>query len=77
MSSKDVKMTMDKIQAAFDEGDNAPDVVFSPVGRMRLVQALSRKHGSNFRNNERAMGALRAFDSELNFVQQLHAIRGK
>lgn len=73
--SKDVEMTVQTILAAFDENDNKPEVQFNPVGRLRLVGALSKKFGSSFRNVSKASAALKAFDSEMGFAAQIESLR--
>ena len=59
----------------FEDKDQTPDIDFSPVGRLRLVGALSKKFGTNFRNNPGANEALKAFDGEMDFSSQIRSLR--
>lgn len=52
-------------------GDDMPDVQMNQVGRMRLVDALSRKFGENFRAVPAAGKAIEHFDSEMGFFREL------
>ena len=72
----DVTMVMNSIKAAFDRGDSPPGIEFSEPGRIRLTNALQKKFGLNFRNNPRALAAIQAFDSEMNFTRQILSLRG-
>ena len=74
--TKDVDMVMSKIKSAFVD-DVMPQFNFDQVGRIRLVNALSRKYGSQFRNDAKAKEAIEAFDSELDFATQLRGLKGR
>ena len=73
----DQDLVMSRINGAFDPKDPAPSFDFNQVGRIRLVNALSRRFGAQFRNNAGASDALKAFDEEASFVGELRKLRGK
>lgn len=74
--TKDVEFVLKDIHSAFDEKDTVPEIAdFSNLERMRLVTALSKKYGDGMYSTGRARNAIKAFDSQMNFVQQLKRIK--
>lgn len=61
-------------------GDRAPQMEFSPRGRLRLVTALRNRFGDNYRSLRGIEGILKEFDKEADFnvrLQQMKMIRAK
>jgi hypothetical protein len=46
-------------------GDDIPDLPLNKIGRFRLLQALRRKFGANFKNVGQAKKLLDIFDRQL------------
>lgn len=57
---------MAPIRDALDENE-FPMVQYSPVGRLRLIRALRRKFGPNFRSVPQAESAMKFFDDTMEF----------
>jgi hypothetical protein len=73
--SKNVpKMNFGPIQQVL--GENTPDITPTPLGRHRLVSALMKKFGADYRNIPVARKALDHFDSEHDYFQKLRRIMG-
>lgn len=45
-------------------GENMPKLEFTPLGRIRLIQALRHRFGENFRNIPGIQEAIAKFDGE-------------
>jgi hypothetical protein len=74
---KDVELSVRDIHSAFDEKDDKPEITdFGNVNRLRLMTALIKKYGDGFIQHPRAMKAMKAFDGQMNFIQQLRRIKG-
>ena len=59
-------------------GDAMPELPKNPVGRHRLVMALSQRFGPNFRSLPGVSGLIKQFDDEIEFekrVAKMKAIR--
>lgn len=57
-------------------GDEMPELSPTPLGRLRLVNALRSKFGPGFRNHPSASKALSHFDSERSYFEKLRQARG-
>jgi hypothetical protein len=61
-------------------GERMPKIEFSPVGRLRLTQALRKRFGDDFRNLPGIEGILKEFDEESKFsvkLQEMKMIKGQ
>lgn len=57
-------------------GDSMPKLNLTKSGRLRLVNALQYKFGENFRNFEKAHGALEHFDKEYEHTKTYLKLKG-
>lgn len=56
-------------------GERMPKLEFSPVGRLRLTQALRKRFGDDYRNLPGIQGVLSEFDKESKFAVKLQEIK--
>lgn len=56
-------------------GDETPELEPTALGRLRLLGALERKFGANYRNKPGVPQALSHFDKELSYFQKIRRIR--
>lgn len=52
-------------------GDSAPAITPDPLGKYRLLSALSRKFGPTYRSHPDAQSAIHHFDREYNYYRTL------
>lgn len=67
-------MDMGPFQEEF--GDDTPNIVPSPIGRYRLVQALRSKYGDNYRSSTKALDLLNHFDSQYDLIKKRNKLSG-
>ena len=56
-------------------GDNMPKLEFHALGRVRLVQALRRRFGANYRSVPGIAGLMTKFDHEAKIELEHHMIK--
>ena len=72
------KLTMDDVKDLL--GERMPSMEFSPVGRIRLINALKGRFGTGFRNLPGISDIIKDFDQQAKFqveVERMKQIRGK
>lgn len=57
-------------------GEDTPAISPTPLGRMRLLNALKAKFGANYRNIPQASKALDHFASEMRYFDTLRNVKG-
>lgn len=77
MRSPLVDIDLVPIKRAFDEGDQLPDMPAGPVGRFRLVSALQKKYGQDFRMMKNARDAIAHFDNETAMLKKFVEAKGR
>lgn len=68
-------MDMGPVRKHFKEGE-LPDIDESPVGRIRLIRAFSRKYGPNYRSFPGVSDAISHYDQESKMVNLVKRNRG-
>lgn len=72
------KFSLDDLQELL--GERMPDVRHTPIGRMRLVNALKNRFGKNWRSLPGMVDLMKDFDKEMDFnvsLQKMKMIKGK
>lgn len=72
------KLTLDDLSDLL--GERMPKLEFSPVGRLRLTNALRNRFGDNYRSLAGIDDVIKEFDEEVKFnikVQEMKMIKGK
>lgn len=57
-------------------GEDMPDISPTPLGRLRLLNALKAKFGANYRNIPGAAEALSHFSDEMRYFEALRKVKG-
>ncbi len=68
-------LDLEPVQAHFKEGE-MPIVDASPVGRLRLIRAFSRKYGPNFRSFPGVADAIKHYDQEVKVLNMIKKNKG-
>ncbi len=72
-----VDIDLEPIKRAFSPNDPMPDMPAGPVGRFRLVSALQKKYGQDFRMMKSARDALSHFDKETAMLKKFVEAKGR
>jgi len=74
MADEDIRLLESMAKGVF-KGEMPPKLSFDQPGRIKLISALSKKYGTQFRNNSSADDLLKMFDKQMGLMKQIRMIR--